>query len=67
VGKVDGQIARQLGRMKGDRALPPLKAKARPKRRVHSPGFDVRAALSYVVGLDLTESEGMSADGVDRD
>src|SRR4029077_7801935 len=55
VAKVDEQIALQLGRMKGDRALPPLKPKARPKRRVHSPGFDVRTALYYVVGLDLTE------------
>jgi transposase len=60
VGKVDGQIALQLGRMKCDRALPPLKPKARPKRRANSPGFDVRAALYYVVGLDLTEIEGVS-------
>ncbi|HKB36045.1 MAG TPA: transposase, partial [Gemmataceae bacterium] len=60
VAKVDGQIALQLGRMKCDRALPPLKPKARPKRRVNSPGFDVRAALYYVVGLDLTEIEGIS-------
>jgi transposase len=60
VGKVDAQIALQLGRMKCDRALPPLKAKARPKRRASSPGFDVRAALYYVVGLDLTEIEGIS-------
>jgi transposase len=60
VGKVDTQIALQLGRMKCDRALPPLKPKARPKRRVNAPGFDVRAALSYVVGLDLTEIEGIS-------
>jgi hypothetical protein len=60
VDKVDGQIALQLGRMKGDRALPPLKPKARPKRRVNSPRFDVRAALYYVVGLDLTEIEGIS-------
>jgi hypothetical protein len=37
--------------------LPP---KARPKRRASSPGFDVRAALYYVVGLDLTEVEGIS-------
>jgi transposase len=58
--KVDGQIALQLGRMKCDRALPPLKPKARPKRRVNSPRFDVRAALYYVVGLDLTEIEGIS-------
>jgi transposase len=40
--------------------LPPLKPKARPKRRASSPGFDVRAALYYVVGLDLTEIEGVS-------
>src|SRR6516165_4914303 len=60
VEKVDGQIARQLARMKCDRALPPLKPKARPKRRVNSPGFDVRTALYYVVGLDLTEIEGIS-------
>src|SRR5262245_44018450 len=60
VAKVDGQIALQLGRMKCDRALPPLKRKARPKRRANSPGFDVRTALYYVVGLDLTEIEGIS-------
>ncbi|HEX3148129.1 MAG TPA: transposase [Gemmataceae bacterium] len=60
VAKVDGQIALQLGRMKCDRALPPLPPKARPKRRASSPGFDVRAALYYVVGLDLTEVEGIS-------
>ncbi len=58
--KVDGQIALQLGRMKCDRALPPLKPKPRPKRRVNAPGFDVRTALYYVVGLDLTEVEGIS-------
>jgi transposase len=60
VEQVDGQIALQLGRMKGDRALPPLKPKPRPKRRANSPRFDVRAALYYVVGLDLTEVEGVS-------
>src|SRR5215813_6902836 len=60
IDKVDEQIALQLGRMKCDRALPPLKPKARPKRRASSPGFDVRAALYYVVGLDLTEIEGIS-------
>src|SRR4030095_9902261 len=37
-----------------------LKPRARQKRRVNSPGFDVRAALYYVVGLDLTEIEGIS-------
>ncbi len=60
VEKADEQIALQLGRMKCDRALPPLKSKARPKRRVNSPRFDVRTALYYVVGLDLTEIEGIS-------
>jgi transposase len=60
VEEVDGQVALPLGRMKCDRALPPLKPKARPKRRVNSPGFDVRTALYYVVGLDLTEVEGVS-------
>jgi hypothetical protein len=43
-----------------ERALPPLKPKARPKRRVNSPRFDVRTALYYLVGLDLTEIEGIS-------
>src|SRR5207244_8546951 len=57
---VEAQIALQVGRRKSDRALPPLKPKARPKRRVNSPGFDVRTALYYVVGLDLTEIEGIS-------
>jgi transposase len=61
VEKVDEPIARQLGRMKCDRGLPPLKPKARPKRRVNSPQFDVRKALYDVVGLDLTEIEGISA------
>jgi transposase len=60
VAKADEQIELQLGRMKCDRALPPLKPKARPKRRVNSPRFDVRTALYYVVGLDLTEIEGIS-------
>jgi hypothetical protein len=44
--------------MKSDRTLPPLRPKARPKRRVNSPRFDVRAALYYVGGLDLTEIGG---------
>src|SRR5262245_34689085 len=60
IDKVDEQIALQLGRMKSDRALPPLKPKPRPKRRASSPGFDVRTALYYVVGIDLTEIEGIS-------
>jgi hypothetical protein len=60
VEKVDEQIALQLGRMKGDRALPPLTQKRRPSRKSNAPRFDVRTALYYVVGLDLTEIEGIS-------
>ena len=60
VAKVDGQIALQLGRMKCDRALPPLTLKKRPSRKSNAPRFDVRTALYYVVGLDLTEIEGIS-------
>ena len=60
VEQVDGQIVLQLGRMRGDRALPPLPPKPRPKRRANSPRFDVRAALYYVVGLAPTEIEGVS-------
>src|SRR6516162_9465532 len=60
VEKVDTQIALQLGRMKCDRALPPLTPKRRPSRKSNAPRFDVRTALYYVVGLDLTEVEGIS-------
>jgi transposase len=60
VDKVDTQIALQLGRMKCDRALPPLTPKRRQSRKVNAPRFDVRTALYYVVGLDLTEIEGLS-------
>src|SRR3954470_12609279 len=60
VESVDRQIALQLGRMKCDRALPPLTLKRRPSRKSNAPRFDVRTALYYVVGLDLTEIEGIS-------
>jgi hypothetical protein len=46
--------------MKCDRALPPLTPKRRQSRKVNAPRFDVRTALYYVVGLDLTEIEGVS-------
>jgi transposase len=46
--------------MKCDRALPPLTLKRRESRKVNAPRFDVRTALYYVVGLDLTEIEGLS-------
>ena len=59
--KIDAQIEKQLEQMKLDRALPPLpppKAKARG-RKPNDPRFDVRAALYYVVGIDLTQLEGL--------
>ena len=40
--------------------MPPLTRKRRQSRKVNAPGFDVRTALYYVVGLDLTEIEGIS-------
>jgi transposase len=59
IDKVEEQIQGQLNRMKTDRALPPLKAKPRTRgRKPNDPRFDVRSALYYVVGLDLTEIEG---------
>ncbi|HEV3261533.1 MAG TPA: IS110 family transposase, partial [Gemmataceae bacterium] len=58
--QLDVQIAQQLARMKQDRALPPLKSRARSGgRKPNEPRFDVRAALYYVVGIDLTEIEGI--------
>ncbi len=61
IGKVEEQIEQQLERMKQDRALPPLKPASRPRRRTpNQPRFDVRRALYYVVGFDLTEIEGIA-------
>jgi transposase len=58
--QLDAQIDQQLARMKQDRALPPLKARARSAgRKPNEPCFDVRTALYYVVGIDLTELEGI--------
>jgi transposase len=60
--QIDGQIEQQLGRMKQDRALPPLKPHKRlGGRKPNHPRFDVRTALYYVVGIDLTEIEGIEA------
>jgi transposase len=60
VGAVEEQIEQQLGRMKLDRALPPLKPRPRSSgHKPNQPRFDVRRALYYVVGIDLTEIEGI--------
>ena len=58
--QVDTQIEQQLGRMKQDRALPPLKPRKRSGgRKPNHPRFEVRTALYYAVGIDLTEIEGI--------
>jgi transposase len=60
--QTDTQIQQHLGLMKQDRALPPLPVRP-PKhgRKPNHPRFDVRTALYYVVGIDLTEIEGIGA------
>lgn len=58
--KVDAQIQQQLARMKQDRTLSPLRTRPRTGgRKPNHPRFDVRTALYYVVGIDLTEIEGI--------
>ena len=59
---IDVQIQQQLARMKQDRALPAVKPEQLCHgRKPQQPGFDVRTALYDVVGIDLTEIEGMCA------
>jgi transposase len=58
--QIDNAVAQQLGRMRLDRALPPLKPKVgRGGRKPNDARFDVRTALYYAVGVDLTEIEGI--------
>src|SRR5262249_25169055 len=73
---IEDVIAQQWHRMKKSAELPPLPPKPRPRgRKPNEPHFDVRAALSYVSGVDRTELEGLaevtalvvvSAIGLDR-
>src|SRR5262245_36134446 len=60
IDKVDEKIQAQLAVRKSDRALPPLPPRPKGKRKANDPRFDVRTALYYVVGIDLTELEGVS-------
>jgi transposase len=58
--EVDHAIAAQLQRMKKTTELPPLpKRKHVRGRRPHDPAFDVRTALYLMLGVDLTELEGL--------
>ena len=58
---VEAVISQQLHRLKKSGELPPLPPKPRQRgRQPNDPRFDVRAALYYVTGVDLTELEGIA-------
>jgi transposase len=60
IATVDQAIAGQLRSMRRQTELPPLAAKTRVRgRKPHDPGFDVRTALYYATGVDLTAIEGI--------
>src|SRR5262249_11922182 len=57
---LDGVIAAQLRSMRRHTELPPLPPKVRVRgRKPHDPRFDVRTALYYATGVDLTALEGV--------
>ncbi len=58
---LEAVIAQQLQRMKKSEKPPPLPPKPRLRgRKPNDPHFDVRAALYYVTGVDLTELDGLA-------
>jgi transposase len=60
IGDLDGVIAEQLRLMRQNSTLPPLAPKPRMRgKKPHDPKFDVRQALYYVTGVDLTAIEGI--------
>ena len=60
IAEVDDEIARHLATMKRQTALPPLPPKPRVRgKKPHDPKFDVRTALYYATGVDLTAIEGI--------
>ena len=60
IAQVDQAIAIQLQSMKKTTELPPLSKRKHVRgRRPHDPAFDVRTALYLMLGLDLTELEGL--------
>jgi transposase len=62
IAELDKAIDQQLHKMRAKRDLPPLAPKPRVRgRKPHDPGFDVRAALYYLTGVDLTAIEGIDA------
>jgi transposase len=59
--QVDAAIETHLKKMGSPRDLPALPAKrCRSGRKANDPRFDVRAALYRIIGMDLTELEGLS-------
>lgn len=56
---VDEKVALQLQAMKSTRPLPPLPDKSPRAKKANSMRFDVRTALYYATGVDLTELEGL--------
>jgi transposase len=62
IAELDTAIAAQLRQMKTKSNLPPLLPKPRVRgKKPHDPGFDVRTALYYLTGVDLTAIEGIDA------
>jgi transposase len=60
IAELDNVIAAQLRTMQPTRTLPPLPPKPRVRgRKPHDPHFDVRTALYYLSGVDLTAIEGI--------
>jgi transposase len=60
IGQLDGEIAAQLRTMRRRTEPPPLPPKIRLRgRKPHDPRFDVRTALYYATGIDLTAIEGI--------
>jgi transposase len=60
IAELDEVIARQLHQMRKQAVLPPLPPKPRVRgRKPHDPRFNVRTALYYLVGIDLTAIEGI--------
>ncbi len=62
IAELDTEIEGHLRGMKRQSEWPPLAAKIRVRgRKPHDPTFDVRTALCYATGVDLTQIEGIDA------
>ena len=60
IAALDGEIDGHLRTMRCQSALPKLATKTRVRgRKPHDPKFDVRTALYYATGVDLTAIEGI--------